>query len=104
MTDQTSIPADIAAAAAAAHRALDAVGDNWHYTCMQPDDDDLSPSCFKGQPARRMLEEDVIPAVLAALVGAGWMPPPTPMSGADDLPEWERDLFERQAARDQRFG
>lgn len=96
-------PNDVAAAAEAAHRALDAVDDNWHYQCMQPDDGG-PPSCGKGQMARRMLEEDVMPAVLQALVEAGWLPPPTPMTGADDLPDWERDLLERQATRDERFG
>lgn len=101
MTDQT--PTDIAAATEAAHKALDAVDDGWHYTCLPPDEDGPS-GCGKGQTARRMLEEDVMPAVLNALIGAGWLPPPTPLAGDDDIPSWERDLLERQAARDERFG
>ncbi len=66
---------DVAAAAEVAHKALDAVDDGWHYTCMEPDSEGPS-GCGKGQMARAMLAEDVMPAVLAALVKAGWLPPP----------------------------
>ncbi len=53
-------------AAEAAHRALDGADDGWHYRCMESDDDSLR-TCFKGDEARRMLEENVIPAVLATV-------------------------------------
>lgn len=67
--DPTAFPqAWVDAAAEAAHRALDDVDDGWHYTCMNDPDDQ---SCYKGDYARRMLAEDVMPAVLAALAQQG---------------------------------
>ncbi len=53
-------------AADAAHRALDRADDGWHYRCMEGDDD-KQRTCFKGDAARQMLEDDVIPAVLTAV-------------------------------------
>lgn len=50
------------------HKALDAVDDNWHLSCMDPDGDG---SCSKGHRARQMLAEDVAPKVLDALDEAG---------------------------------
>ena len=64
--------ADVETAAEAAHRALDDADEGWHYDCMQPDAEGCPSGCFKGHPARRMLTEDVIPAVLDALTAAGW--------------------------------
>lgn len=61
-------PAWLDTAADAAHRALDAVDDGWHYTCM---DDPADLSCGKGHQARAMLVQDVMPAVLDALARAG---------------------------------
>ncbi len=54
-------------AAEAAHRALDTADNGWHYRCMDGSDDGSPRTCFKGDEARRMLENDVIPAVLAAV-------------------------------------
>lgn len=80
------VSADVAAAAEAAHRALDAVDDGWHLACLQPDEDGPT-SCFKGHAARQMLVVDVMPAVLDALVGAGWTPPqPQPGMAAYPAP------------------
>jgi hypothetical protein len=56
------------AAADAAHKALDEVDDGWHYTCTHDPDDQ---SCSKGDAARAMLTEDVIPRVLDTLREAG---------------------------------
>ncbi|GIM89702.1 hypothetical protein [Paractinoplanes toevensis] len=53
----------IDAAAEAAHKALDEVDIDWHYTCTDDPDDQ---SCGKGYAARAMLVEDVLPAVLVA--------------------------------------
>lgn len=55
-------------AAEAAHQALDEVDDGWHLSCAQDPDDQ---SCGKGYATRRMLAEDVMPAVLDALAKAG---------------------------------
>lgn len=60
----------IDAAAEAAHKALHEVDDGWHYECMA-DDGGEAKSCFKGDYARRMLAEDVMPAVLGALAKVG---------------------------------
>jgi hypothetical protein len=54
--------------AEAMHKALDAVDEGWHLSCMDTDGDG---SCAKGHYARRMLVEDVAPAVLDALIKAG---------------------------------
>lgn len=62
----------ITAGADAAHRALDAVDEGWHRACYDDPDD---KSCYKGDYARRMLVEDVMPAVLDALVKAGVINP-----------------------------
>lgn len=55
------------AAAEAAHKALDEVDDSWHYQCST----DEPRECFKGDRARAMLAEDVMPEVLKALAAAG---------------------------------
>ncbi len=49
------------------HKALDDVDEGWHLSCLEPDADEGSGSCFKGHAARRMLEEDVAPKVVDAL-------------------------------------
>lgn len=51
----------IAHVAEVMHKALDAVDENWHLSCMDPDGDG---SCSKGHYARRMLAEDVAPKVI----------------------------------------
>jgi hypothetical protein len=79
MTDRSAYAyarADVAAAAEAAHRALDDVDDSWHLACMEPDEDaSCPPGCRRGHQARAMLVEDVMPAVLDSLVESGWTPP-----------------------------
>ncbi len=56
-------------AAEAAHKALEQADPDggWHYPCM----DDEPRECWKGDEARALLVENVIPAVLEALEQAG---------------------------------
>jgi len=65
----------IDAAAEAAHKALDDVDDGWHYGCLA-EPEDGPKSCFKGDYARQMLAEDVMPHVLAALEVQGALSKP----------------------------
>jgi hypothetical protein len=76
MTEQhhAYVSVDVAAAAEAAHRALNSVDDGWHLTCLHPDNDGPT-TCYRGHAERQMLVADVMPAVLDALVEAGWTPP-----------------------------
>jgi len=69
------VPSFVAAAAEAAHRALDAVDDSWHLACLESDEACGPGGCHKGHSARAMLVEDVVPAILDALYEAGWSPP-----------------------------
>jgi hypothetical protein len=58
------------AAADAAHKALDEADDGWHYGCAHPEPGEAK-ECWKGDRARGMLAEDVMPHVLDALRSVG---------------------------------
>lgn len=78
--ETAAYPAEwVTAAAAAAHLVLDEVDDGWHYACTA---DPSDQSCGKGFEARRMLVDDVMPAVLAALDQIGALKP----SGSHPVP------------------
>lgn len=76
-------PAWIDAAAEAAHRALDAADDGWHYDCLTKPND--PKDCYKGDYARAALVEDIIPAVLAELGRIGALAGPTPVADESKL-------------------
>lgn len=65
----------VTAAAEAAHRTLDAADDGWHYGCLT--EPNGPKDCYKGNYARRMLVEDVMPAVLDALAEASALAGPS---------------------------